>query len=58
MNKETAKQLHNGDEVFWNDPDGQCSRVLTIADIEIIGDFARIRDVNGDVLECFISELS
>jgi len=53
------KQLHPGDEVFWNDPDeGACSRVYKIRTIELVTpNMVRIEDVDGGVLECFAREL-
>lgn len=59
MTKKQVKELHSGDEVFWNDPDnGTCSRVLKIHSIEVHGDVAVIQEVDGSVVECFIKELS
>jgi len=59
MTRKEVEQLHNGDEVFWNDPDeGTCSRVYRIRCIEIAGDIVTIEDVDGSTLECFIDELS
>lgn len=59
MTKKQVKQLHSGDEVYWNDPDnGTCSRVLKIHSIEVHEDVAIIQDVSGAVVECFIKELS
>lgn len=52
-------ELHDGDEVTWNDPDdGLCSRVLTILTIEVNGDVVCIVDRDGNYLECLPSELS
>ena len=52
-------QLHNGDEVFWTDPeDGICSRIYTISAIKVSGDVVSIRDYDGSCLECFAHELS
>lgn len=54
-----ARKLHNGDEVFWTDPDnGLCSRHLVIKNIKTNGQTITIEDKNGDVLECFAKELS
>lgn len=57
--------LHNGDEVWWDDPDdGKCSRYHTIQDITYAGKIGdddcviSIRDIDGSVLECFARELS
>ena len=60
MTVAAAKELHSGDQVFWNDPDGGlCSRYYTIESIELFDDeMVRIYDVDGDVLECFARELS
>lgn len=59
MTNREVRQLHNGDEVFWNDPDGGlCSRHLIIHTIEFVDeDWVRIRDQEGGTLECFIKEL-
>jgi len=59
MTEEELAELHNGDEVFWTDPDeGACSRVYQIKTIEIKGEVVCITDVNGDSLEAFAHELS
>jgi hypothetical protein len=59
MTQEEVKNLHPGDEVFWNDPDeGLCSRVYRIASIRVIGEVVQITDVEGDALECLAEELS
>ena len=61
MTLKEAKQLHKGDEVFWNDPDsGLCSRVYKINTIEVDKEnkTATIQEDDGSVLECFLSELS
>ena len=53
------KQLHKGDEVFWNDPDeGACSRTLKIHSIEFFPpNLVRIMEVDGSVVECYAREL-
>jgi hypothetical protein len=55
-----VKQLHPGDEVFWNDPDdGLASRVYKIRNIEFVPPNAVIiEEDDGSVLECFAHELS
>ena len=55
----SAKRLHTGDEVFWEDPDnGLCSRRLTICEIKYKGDGSfSIIDTDGGHLECFAKEL-
>ena len=61
MNVEDIKELHNGDEVFWNDPDnGACSRHITIQKITIEEgrDIVSIYGKDGDYLQCFDHELS
>ena len=66
MTKEEVVKLHNGDEVYWTDPDeGLCSRYYTIQTIIVIGPAdhepgytACIMDKDGSTLECFIEELS
>ena len=59
MHISKARELHSGDEVFWEDPDhGACSRTLTIATIDIRpGNLIRITDTDGGELECFAREL-
>ena len=63
MSADQVKALRPGDEVYWNDPDGDlCSRVYKIASIGTLDDEddppVIIRDVHGSVLECFAHELS
>ena len=60
MTIQEVKQLHNGDEVFWNDPDeGKCSRHITIKHISIWGDdVVKITGEHGYCLECYAHELS
>ena len=62
MTRRQVRHLRPGDEVQWTDPDGgRCSRVLIIGEIEPIGtdgDAVRITDRDGDVLECYVKELS
>ena len=54
-----AYELDTGDRVYWNDPDeGLCSRWFDIAKIEYCGDMARITDIDGSEVQCFLSELS
>lgn len=55
-----AKQLHRGDEIRWNDPDGGlCSRNLIILEIAYKGEGAfSIIDMDGGHLECFAKEIS
>lgn len=63
MTYKEAIQLHNGDEVFWVDPDnGKCSRHYIIGSIEVGPRDGRytpitICDIEGDVLQCFLGEL-
>lgn len=58
MTKKQIKNLHSGDEVFWNDPDeGKCSRTYLIQSIEVDGDIVIIQDQDGSNLECFADEL-
>jgi len=54
-----AKELHNGDEVFWNDPDeGLCSRMLKIHSISFIPpNIFRIEEIDGSEVECYAREL-
>ena len=61
MKIEKLKKLHNGDQVYWDDPDnGNCSRHITIQNIEIEegSDIVSIYGVDGDYLQCFAYELS
>jgi hypothetical protein len=59
MDTDDVKQLDNGDEVFWTDPDGgACSRLITIGAIAVNGDVVQITSKDGDYLECFAEELS
>jgi len=51
--------LRSGDEVLWHDPDDSiCTHHLIIQTIEVKGSMVVIQDTDGDVLECFASELS
>ena len=61
MTIKEVKQLHNGDEVFWSDPDdGICSRTITIQSIKIDApnEIISIYGNDGDYLQCFAHELS
>jgi hypothetical protein len=59
MEKPEALNLRNGDQVYWTDPDGGiCSKYITIQSISITGDVARITDMDGEYLECYVHELS
>ena len=64
MTIQEVKNLNNGDEVFWTDPEGEisddnnCSKVIKIAKISLHGEIIRITGVAGDELECFASELT
>jgi hypothetical protein len=59
MSRGEVLQLRSGDEVYWTDPDSdRCSRTYKIREITVYGDTVRIVDINGSVLECFLSELS
>lgn len=58
MTPQQIKQLHPGDEVYWNDPDEhRCSRFYRIHDIKIQGEVVHITDIDGSELECFMHEL-
>lgn len=62
MNRKQVKALHNGDEVFWNDPaEGTCSKYITIQSIWV-GDgsdpIVKITGKDGSDLECWAHELS
>ena len=60
MTRKQARNLHEGDQVKWNDPDnGICSRLFTILSLRWTGpDTLLITDVSGDESEVFISELT
>jgi len=59
MNSTVAMKLRPGDDVFWNDPDeGMCSRTLTIRQIKVAGTVAEIETDDGDMVVCFVKELS
>lgn len=69
MTIDQVRSLHNGDEVFWNDPDeGLCSRPVTIRELTIhsvVNEGCEteeaaltISERDGGTLECFASELS
>lgn len=65
MTTKEVQELHNGDEVFWNDPDedSECSRYITIQTIEVESEeegngIIRISGTDGSCLECFAHELS
>jgi hypothetical protein len=53
-----AKSLRKGDEVYWNDPDGSCSRVLEIVSITVQAGVAFIHAADGSEVECYVDELS
>ena len=52
------KRLRPGDEVFWTDPSGECSRTYVIHTIEYVGGIVKLEDKSGDYLECYARELS
>jgi hypothetical protein len=59
MTKKEVKELHPGDEVFWNDPDeGTCSKNIIILEISTKGDIVCITGDDGADLECFAHELN
>jgi len=63
-----VRKLHNGDEVFWTDPDdGLTSRTIKIQSIKVLApndgeeygdEVICIYGKDGDELECFAHELS
>lgn len=58
MHVAKAKKLHQGDQVFWSDPDnGTCSRILTIQTITVVGDVITIMEPDGSVVEAYAREL-
>ena len=60
MDHKEVRNLRPGDEVHWQDPDGEsdCSGVYRIRSICIRGDAVCITDVDGSQIECLASELS
>jgi len=58
MNKNKINKLHNGDQIFWKDPDNNCSRYYTIRNIFIKENIICITDIDGSYLECFAHELN
>lgn len=53
-----VRKLHQGDEVYWEDPDeGRCSRVLKIQTINVSGNVVSIMEPDGSVVECYAREL-
>jgi len=67
MTLKQVRKLHNGDEVFWNDPDdGLTSRHIIINTIQVLApddkeygdEVVCIQGKDGDELECFAHELS
>ena len=60
MKLSEVKKLHNGDEVYWHDPDeDRCSRYLSIRSITCYaGGVVVIEETSGAVVECFARELS
>jgi hypothetical protein len=54
------RELHNGDEVFWNDPnDDMDSQTITIGSIQYFeNDSASIMDKKGEKFVVFLHELS
>lgn len=62
MKMREIKQLHNGDEVTWNDPDGG-KRVIKILNISVSGEVVSISGTHVPgggytEIECFARELS
>lgn len=58
MTMRQVRKLHQGDEVFWEDPDeGTCSKTIVIKEISIKGDIVSITGRDGADLECFAREL-
>lgn len=68
MTLKKVRELQNGDEVFWNDPDhGVTSRHITIQSIKVLApddgeeygdEIVCISGKEGSELECFAHELS
>jgi hypothetical protein len=59
MKLKEVKQLHRGDEVYWNDPDnGLCSKVIQILTIRVNGNVVQIIGMDAAYLECYAHELS
>ena len=58
MNHTEVQSLSAGDQVRWNDPDGdECSRVLIIKTIKHHNEFMVIIDTDGNELHCYPDEL-
>lgn len=61
MTLQDVKNLNNGDEVFWTDPDeGLTSRFITIQTIEVDegNEIISVYGKDDDYLQCFAHELS
>lgn len=58
MKPSEIKQLQVGDKVWWNDPEGLCSRLYTIKRVRFLDMVVTIEEPNGSVLECPASELA
>ncbi len=59
MTKSKANKLKSGDVVSWDDTDySHCNRNYTIKSISVKNDFILLEDFDGDVLECYASELT
>ena len=62
MTRRQIEQLQPGDEVYWNDPDPDpetnCSKYITILDINLIGTVVKITGKDGSFLECLPRELT
>jgi len=60
MTLRQAKALKVGDVVYWNDPEGTCSKYIKISEVDIHGNkMVRLTDSERDgYLVCFPQELT
>ena len=57
MTNSNNNKFHNGDEVFWTDPDdGLCSGVATF--IELVNEEIAIIEKDGVQIEVYTDEIS
>jgi hypothetical protein len=57
MTKSSNNKFHNGDEVFWTDPDdGLCSGIATF--IQLVNEEVAIIEKDGVQIEVYIDEIS
>lgn len=58
MKPSEIKQLQIGDKVWWNDPEGLCSRFYTVKRVKFHERVVTIEEADGSVLECPADELT